>query len=406
MAEPARPGESAGPLEGVRVLDFTRVLAGPYCTMMLGDYGADVIKIERPGFGDDTRGWAPPFVGGESVYFLTINRNKRSVAIDLRTSAGRELALDLARASDVVVENFRPGTMQKLGLSYEDIKPVSPGVVYCSMSGFGSRGPRQSQPGYDALVIALGGLMSITGEPDGPPVRPGVALLDVAMGIAAQGAITAALLSRERTGLGQQVDLSLLATEVGTLVNAASNYLMAGEVMDRYGSGHPSIVPYQVFEASDGFIMVGAASEGFWHRLCDVLDMPSLREDPRFITNADRVQNRDDLVAIVSVRMAERPVEEWLRRLENADVPAAPINDIAEAMSDPQVEALGLIQEVAHPVAGDVRMIGPMVEYGLTPAAIRRPPPGLGEHTDEVLVELLGMDPDQIQALRHERVVE
>jgi crotonobetainyl-CoA:carnitine CoA-transferase CaiB-like acyl-CoA transferase len=392
-------------MAGIRVLDLTRVLAGPYCSMLLGDYGADVIKIERPSTGDDTRRWGPPFVGGESVYFLTVNRNKRSVAIDFGTDQGRQLVLGLAKSADVVVENFRPGTLDRLRLGYEDLRAVAPGIVYCSMTGFGLGGPRQLQPGYDALIIALGGLMSITGEPDGEPVKPGVAILDVAMGIAAQGAISAALLAKHRTGLGQRIDLSLFATQIGTLINAATNYLMADEVMERWGSGHPSIVPYQAFAAADGYIMIGAPNEQFWRKMCDVLQVQSLVDDPRFLTNADRVAHRDVLIDLISARVAQRTVEDWLARLEEADVPVAPINDIAQALADPQVDALGLIHEIQHPTAGLTRLVGPMVDFGLTPASIRRPPPLLGEHTDEVLGGLLGLGPQRLQELRNASII-
>lgn len=398
-------GGGNGPLAGVRVLDFSRVLAGPYCSMLLGDYGADVIKVERPGAGDDTRGWGPPFIGEESVYFLTINRNKRSVAIDLGSDRGRDLVLDLVRSADVIVENFRPGTMERLGLGYEDVRRVAPRMIYCSISGYGHRGPRKAQPGYDALVGAVGGLMGITGERDGAPVRPGVALLDVATGITAQGAICAALLARDRFGVGQKVELSLFATQIGMLINAATNYLMAGEVMERSGSGHPSIVPYQAFEVADGYVMIGAPNEHFWKKLCAVLGAQHLTEDPRFRSNAGRVAHRDALVAFLSERLLTGTVAHWVEQLEAADVPVAPINDIAQAISDPQVEALGLVQEIHHPTVGRTRVVGPTVNFGQTPASIRRPPPRLGEHTDEVLYELLGLEAIELDDLRRSAVI-
>lgn len=398
-------GSVTGPLAGLRVLDFSRVLAGPYCSMLLGDDGADVIKVERPGDGDDTRRWGPPFVGGESVYFMTVNRNKRGIAIDLRADEGRELALGLAAHADVVLENFRPGTMDRLGLGYGAVREVAPSIVYCSMSGYGARGPRRAQAGYDALIAAAGGLMGITGERGGAPVKPGVALLDVATGISAHGAICAALFHRERTGRGQHVELSLYATQIALLINAATNHLMAGEVMEPWGSAHPSIAPYQAFRAADGYVMIGAPNELFWRKLCRVLQLEELTDDPRFVTNAERVANRDELIDLIAARIASRNVDAWVTALDEADVPVAPINDVAAALADPQVAALGLVQEVEHPTAGRTPIIGPAVGFASTPATVRHPSPCLGQHTDEVMTELLGLGPERLAGLRERRII-
>lgn len=405
MSYTNRPDELSGPLSGIRVVDFTRVLSGPYCTMLLGDYGADVIKIERPDGGDDTRSWAPPYLGSESVYFLTINRNKRSVAIDLSNPQGRDLAARLIAEADVVVENFRPDVMEGWGLDYESVKETNPRLVYCSMTGYGSRGPRRMEAGYDAFMMARGGLMDITGERGGAPVRPGVAVLDIATGVAAHGAIVSALLARERTGRGQHVELSLFAMQIAMLVNTASNYLMAGQVATRWGSEHPSIVPYRAYRAADGYLMMGALNQHFWSNLCRAMDLEELEHDPRFATNADRVAHRDELNAIIEERLTQRTVAEWVADFETADVPAAPINNVAQALTDPQVEALGLIRHFDHPDAGRIPIVGPVAEFEGTPLSIRRPAPMLGEHTDEVLGEVLGLGSEELQTLREQTVI-
>lgn len=404
MTQTSQPRNGA--LADIRVIDLTRVLAGPYCTMLLGDYGADVIKIERPGSGDDTRRWGPPFAGEESVYFLTINRNKRSVGLDLDRTEGRQLLSALISTADVVAENFRPGLMERWGLGYEDLAKENPGLIYCSMSGYGNRGPRSSEPGYDAFVMAIGGLMDITGEREGAPVRPGVAVLDVATGLAAQGAISAALFARSQTGIGQRIDLSLLAMQLGMLVNTATNYLMAGMVAQRMGSEHPSIVPYRTFRASDGYLMIGAPNEQFWQRLCRALGRDDLLDDDRLATNELRVSHRDFVNELIAESLGGRTVEEWLSVFRANDVPAAPVNDVSQALNDPQVTELGLIGELDHPTAGTVRMVGPVVDFAGTPAAMHRAPPQLGQHTDEVLAESLGLSSARIAELRASGVIE
>src|SRR5579884_783176 len=381
-----------GVLDGVTVLDFSRVVAGPYCTMVLADYGADVVKVERPGAGDDTRAWGPPFAGGESAYYLAVNRNKRSIALDLGSAAGRRLALDLATRADVVVENFRAGTMARLGLDYATVAAANPRVVYCSISGYGSRGPRRDEAGYDVMVTGRAGLMSITGYPDGPPAKIGVAALDQATGLAAHGAICAALFARERSGRGQHVELSLFATAIGLLLNAGSDYLVGGRVMGRWGTAHPSIVPYQGVAARDGYILVGAANDRLFRRLCEALGQPRWADDQRYATNRERVRHRDELVAAIEAVTRQREVADWLAVLEQAGVPATPINTIDQALADPQVAALGLVQEVDHPTAGPIRLTAPYVQFGGAAPPIRHPPPLLGEHTEAVLRERLGLD--------------
>ncbi len=392
--------EVPGPLAGVAVLDFSRVVAGPYCTMLLGDDGADVVKIERPGAGDDTREWGPPFVGGESAYYLAINRNKRSIAIDLQHPAGRDLALDLAARADVVVENFRVGTMERLGLGYETLAARNPRLIYCGISGFGPKGPRRDQAGFDLMVQAFGGMMSVTGQPDGPPAKAAVPLLDIATGLTAHGAICAALYGRERTGQGRRIDLSLFATQIGILMNAAGDYLLAGKVMGRMGTAHPSIVPYQSFAARDGYLIIAAPNDRLFARLAQALGHPEWPDDPRFATNAGRVEHRATLVAAIEAATRQRDVAEWVTALEPLGIPATPINTVDRALDDPQVEALELVRAVEHPTAGPIRLPGPFVLFDGAAPPIRRTPPLLGEQTDAILHDWLDMDDAAIARLR------
>jgi len=397
--------QSPGPLAGVRVLDFSRVVAGPFCTMLLGDYGADVVKVERPGAGDDTRAWGPPFRGGESAYFLALNRNKRSIAIDLGADEGRALAIALAQRADVLLENFRPGAMARLGLDYAALAAHNPRLVYASLSGFGTRGPLGGQAGYDVMVSGMGGLMSITGYPDGPPAKVGVPIVDMATGLSAHGAICAALLARERTGRGQYVELSLLATQIALLLNAASDYLLAGKVMQRGGTAHPSIVPYQAFLARDGYMLVGAANDGLFRRLCAALGHPEWADDPRYATNGDRVRHRGDLIPAMEAVLREREVADWLAALAAAGVPCAPINPVDRALEDPQVAALGVVQEVDHPTIGPTRLLAPYVQFDGAAPPIREVPPRLGADTAAVLHDWLGLDAAAVERLRATGVV-
>ena len=377
-----------GILTGIRVADFTRVVSGPFATMLLGDLGADVFKIERPGTGDDTRGWGPPFVGSESTYFFSVNRNKKSVVLDLRTSEGREQARRLSLSCDVVVENFRPGYMDRVGLGYETLRAERSDIIYCGISGFGQTGPYRDRAGYDVPIQAMGGLMSITGEPERPPVKTGVALVDVIAAQYAFSGILAALYHRERTGEGQRVDVSLLGAELAALINVASAYLVAGEMPIRRGTAHASIVPYQVFGASDGYVMIGAANDKLFAAFCAEAGRPEWASDPRFMTNVDRVQNREALLPLIDELVRTDTVANWVERLQRAGVAVAPVNDVAQAFADPQVAQSGQVVTIAHPVAGDLPLVGPAALYSQTPAEVRLPPPLLGEHTAEVLSSL------------------
>ena len=394
--------EAAGPLDGIRVLDLTRVLAGPYCTMFLGDLGAEVVKIEQPGLGDDTRSWGPPFQGGESAYFLCVNRNKRSVTLDLRTPDGIELLRRLAREADVLMENFRPGTLAGWGLSEAEIRRDNPRLVYASLSAFGSSGPMKDRPGYDLAVQAWGGLMSITGPADGEPSKVGVAIIDVVAGLMLGSSIAAALYAREQTGEGQRIETSLMEAEIASLINAGSNYLVTGKVPGRWGNAHPNIVPYQSFPTADGHLVVAVANEAIWARFCEGVSKPELAADPRFDTNARRVENRDALIALLDDMFRRRPGREWIELLNDAGVPCSPVQDIRQVFDSPQVRATGMLREVDHPTAGKVRMAGLPVKFSGTPASIRLAPPRLGEHNEQVLKDWLELDDTAIAALRDE----
>ncbi|MBA3946230.1 MAG: CoA transferase [Herpetosiphonaceae bacterium] len=379
-----------GALTDIRVADFTRVVSGPYCTMLLGDLAAEVIKVEEPDRGDDTRSWGPPFVGGESTYFLSVNRNKKSVCLDLRSDEGRAQARQIVLQSDIVVENFRPGVMDRLGLGYEALSGIHPRLIYCAISGYGQEGPYRDRAGYDVVVQALGGLMGITGTPDGPPVKTGVALIDLAAGLYAFSSILAALYHRERTGQGQRLDVSLLSAQLATLINVASAYLVAGALPVPLGSAHASIVPYQVFQAADGYIMVGAANDKLFSGLCAALGHAEWAMDPRFSTNAARVHHRGQLLVLIEAVLRTATVATWVERLAATQVAVAPVNTMDQVFADPQVVHSQQVVTVAHPTAGDVKLVGPAVNYSLTPAEVMAPPPTLGQHTVEVLRELAG----------------
>jgi formyl-CoA transferase len=377
------------PLEGVRVLDFSRVLAGPYCTMMLGDLGADVIKVESPE-GDDTRRWGPPYQGSESAYYLCCNRNKRGIVLDLGTAVGRETARELGIRSHVVVENFRLGTMEKWGLSYEALSAENPGLVYCSISGYGRTGPDAHLPGYDYVVQGAGGIMSVTGEPDAPPAKVGVAIVDLTAGMFACSAILAALRVRDLTGRGQRIDISLLDSHLAWLANVGSNYLISGEVPARYGNGHANIVPYQTFATSDGWVVLATGNDRQWQRFCLAIERPDLLADPRFATNHARVEHRATLVPILEAIFRTRTTDEWVALCAEADVPAVPVNTVDRALNSPQALARDMVRSVDHPGIGPVRMVASPLKLESTPPTIRRHPPMLGEHTEEVLREVLG----------------
>jgi crotonobetainyl-CoA:carnitine CoA-transferase CaiB-like acyl-CoA transferase len=370
------------------VLDLTRVVSGPYCTQLLSDLGAEVIKVERPGTGDDSRAFGPPFAGGESTYFLSLNRGKKSVVIDLGTEAGRNTARRLARTCDVVVENFRVGYTASVGLDYETLAGDNARLVYCSMTAFGEAGPYRDRAGYDVMVSALGGMMGITGVPNGPPVKTGVALLDVATGLHAATAICAALFERERSGRGQRIELSLLGVQMATLINAASAFTVGGVVMGPQGNAHDAIVPYRAFRAADGYVVIGAANDSMFARLCDVLDLPEVARDPRFATNAGRVANRQDLENSITERLAAMTVSEWVERIGAAGVAVAPVNSIRDVFEDPQVAASGQVATFDHPSLGEIKLVGSPIHMSRTPVQDRAAPPTLGQHTEEVLADL------------------
>jgi crotonobetainyl-CoA:carnitine CoA-transferase CaiB-like acyl-CoA transferase len=400
------------PLEGIRVLDMTRALAGPFCTMMLGDLGADVIKVERPGQGDESRGWGPPFVGepygpypGESAYFLSTNRNKRSITVNLKSQAGQEIIRGLAGECDAMVENYRTGVLDRMGLGYKDLCAVNPGLVYCSVSGYGRTGPFADRPGYDFIIQAEGGMMGITGPEEGPPYRVGVPIVDITAGMFLATAILAALRARDVTGEGQLVDVSLLDSQVALLTNVASNYLVGGQEHRRLGNAHPNITPYEAFRARDRWFALAAANERQWTVLCNVIDRPGLRDDARFADNSARLANRGALRDVLDDAFQARNAEEWLAELREAGLPCGPINTIPDVFAHPQAEARGLALEAEHPSAGTVRFSGFPYKLSDTPAEVRLPPPTLGQHTTEILVELLGYSAEEVRSLRESQVV-
>ncbi|GAB3377925.1 CaiB/BaiF CoA transferase family protein [Amycolatopsis echigonensis] len=391
--------EHPGALGGLRVLDLSRILSGPFCTMTLADLGADVIKVEDARGGDDTRAWGPPFQGDTAAYFLSVNRNKRGIAIDLKDPDCRQLLWELAATADVVVENFRPGTAARLGFGYDDVAGINPRVVYASISGYGQTGPMSGEAGYDAIAQALSGVMSVTGEADGPPVRFGVSGADLAAGMWATVGILAALHERERTGRGQWVDVSLLDGQISWLTYVASGYFATGVTPGRYGSAHPTIVPYQAFPTADGHLMVAAGNDGLWRRFASAVGLGDLVDDPRFATNPDRVRHREELIQLIEEALEARSAQEWAKILAEAGVPVGPINTVGEALEHPQVVARGMVTEVEHPSAGTVRAVGSPVKLSASPPQVRTPPPGHGQHTDDVL-SALGADPELLAALR------
>ncbi|WP_327242104.1 CaiB/BaiF CoA transferase family protein [Streptomyces sp. NBC_01320] len=393
-----------GALAGLRVLDLSRILSGPFATMILADLGADVIKVENAAGGDDTRSWGPPFQGEDAAYFHSVNRNKRGIAVDLKDPRCRDLVARLATEADVVVENFRPGTAARLGLGYEQVRTANPGVVYVSISGYGQTGPMAQEPGYDAIAQAVSGVMSVTGEADGAPVRFGVSGADLAAGMWACIGLLAALRARERSGEGQWVDISLLDGQISWLTYVAAGCFASGEVPRRYGSAHPTIVPYQAFPTGDGHLMVAAGNDELWRRFARTVGLDAIAEDPRFATNPDRVRNRTQLIPLIEAVLSHRPAQEWSKLLAEAGVPVGPINTVDQALAHPQVRARSMIAEVRHPRAGTIRMVASPLKLSSTAPAVRTAPPRHGQHTGEVLTAL-GVDADTLAGLRADGAV-
>jgi crotonobetainyl-CoA:carnitine CoA-transferase CaiB-like acyl-CoA transferase len=394
-----------GPLAGTRVLDLTRILAGPLCTMMLGDMGAEVIKVEPPDTGDDTRGWGPPFVAGEAAYFLGINRNKRSLTLNMAVPAGQKILAGLIAKADVLIDNFRLGTLAKWGFTDAWFEQHAPGLVRCSITGYGSTGPKAALPGYDFILQAESGLMSICGEPDGAPTKYGVAIVDVCTGMLALSSILAALNARQRTGNGQKVELSLYETSLAMLINVASNYLVAGRNGGRFGNGHPSIVPYTTYRTADAMIAVGIGNERQFARTAEVLGHPEWATDKRFASNRARVENRAAIDGLINAALASDVADAWLAKLKAVGVPCGRINSVAEALDDPHTAARGMVETVEHATIGSLRMLGIPFKFSDTACSVRRPPPTLGQHNDEILRAELGLDEAAIAQLRREKVI-
>jgi len=397
--------ELARPLEGITVLDLSRVLSGPYCTMQLADMGARVIKIERPGLGDDTRAWGPPFVNGESAYFLSINRNKESLTLNFKHPEGRRLLDELIARADILVENFRPGTLDELDLGYEALRAKHPRLIYTSISGFGHSGPLRERAGYDAVLQGEAGIMSLTGPPDAAGYKVGVAIADLAAGLfAAQGTLLA-LYARERTGRGQHVDIAMLDSVAALLTYQAGIYFVTGESPKRHGNAHPTVAPYETFQAADGEVVLAAGNDELWRRFCRVAGLDAYAGDPRFATNRDRVRNYGTLRPIVADAFSKRTRAEWLEVLNDAGIPAGPVRNLQEVLTDEQLLTREMVHVLQHSSAGPVQVLGVPVKLSATPGAVRRAPPALGEHTEEILTGDLGLATSQITEMRAAGVI-
>ena len=396
---------SSSALAGIKVLDLTRVLAGPYCTMILSDLGAEVLKIERPKVGDDTRAWGPPNIGNNSCYFMCVNRNKKSVSVNLKDAEGQKIVKELALQNDVLVENYIPGKMEEYGLGYETLKKLHPKLIYCSITAYGDTGPYAKRAGYDVIASSIGGFLHITGPEDGDPCKPGVALTDLTTGLYAHGAIMAALFQREKTGLGQKIGINLLSAQLASLVNLGANYLLANQEAKRWGTAHESIVPYQSFATADGYLTLGGVTDRQFRELCSKLNRLDLANDNRFLSNAERVRNRKVLVEEISRTLASKTNEQWLAIFHDATFAYGPINTLSQAFQDPQVLHSRIVQEIEHPTAGILQLVGPPVQYSGSENRIRLPPPELGQHTDEILQQRLGYSPSHIQQLRNLEII-
>jgi crotonobetainyl-CoA:carnitine CoA-transferase CaiB-like acyl-CoA transferase len=393
------------PLEGLRVIDLTRVLSGPYCTMHLGDLGAEVIKVEQPGKGDDTRAFAPPHQGTEAAYFLSVNRNKKSITLDMKSSRGKEVLWRLIEKGDILVENFRPGAMDRLGFGYEAVKKRRPGMIYASISGFGSSGPQKDRPGYDVIVQGEAGIMDITGPRDGPPHKVGAAIGDLVSGLYAAQGILAALYARQATGAGQHVTISMYEAVASLLTFNASIYFATGNSPRRRGNEHPTIVPYETFEAADGWINLGVANDDLWHRFCSAAECTDLENDPKFAKAGDRVRNREELVPLVKAIIKQRTRDEWLQRLDKAGVPSGAIRSVGEVCDSDLLKARGMVAEMPHASAGVVKAIKSAMHLSATPLQAYEAPPTLGQHTREVLTGLLGYSTSDVDALAKEGAI-
>ena len=397
--------EKLRPLTGVRVLDLSRVLAGPFATMTLADLGAEVIKVEEPGRGDETRAWGPPFLEGESTYYLSINRSKLGITLNFKRARGRELLHRLLERSDVVIENFRAGVLDRLGLGYEVLAKARPRLIYCSITGYGHTGPRSAEPGFDAIIQGESGVMSVTGDPKGPPFKVGVSLADITTGMYAVQGILAALYQRESTGKGQKIDVALLDSMISTLTFQGGIYFGTGRTPQRMGNRHPSIVPYETFEAADGFVTVGVTNESLWHRFCEALGLESLENDPRFGSVELRVKNYDTLRPALAAHLLRQPVAHWLEALRKAGVPCGEVRTVSQALAEPQLRARGMILELDHPKAGRIRVTGSPIKMSAVDSLSAAAPPTLGQHNREVYCGILGLSEDELDRLRRDEII-
>lgn len=396
----------SGPLDDIVVLDLTRVLSGPYATMWLGDMGAEVIKVEKPGGGDDSRGYGPPFVEGESAYFMSVNRNKSSITIDFKTDDGRKILWELIDDADVLVENFRPGTLEDLGFGYDTVSERYPEIIYTSISGFGQTGPDAEKAGFDLTIQGLGGIMDITGQEDGPPTRVGVSIVDLVTGIYAAMGTSMALYHRERTGEGQHVDVGMLDSLVSLLSSHAASYFATGDIPERTGNFHRTISPFETFETRDGHLNLALATDSMFEQFCELIDRPDLVEDDRFATNSDRVNNRTEIHRLLEEETRQKTTEQWLELLDDAGIPAGPINNLAEVFSNPQVLARNMVESLEHPEAGEIQVTGIPLKMSETSGDVEQAPPTLGQDTARILSERLGYSSDRIEELRARGVIE